>query len=170
MAEIPKVFFVDSGLVYDGDLATVITGLDHLENEEVYGIADGEPIGPLLVASGQVTIPTAAYKVMLGLPFKTTIKTLEPDIGAPNGSAYGQPKEVHKITAHFIETGKGVKMGTDSDNLRDTPDLDGKGLHTIDSSVSISDGYGTAQVTVEQENALPLFLSAISYDVSPGDE
>ena len=164
------VFFIDSGLIYSGSATTVITGLDHLEGCIVYGLADGVPVGPFTVSSGSITLLTAVTKAMIGLRYKTTVKTLEPNIGGDNGDSYGQPKEVHGVTAHFIGTGADVKMGIDPDNLQDLPELDETGLKTLDSHVSIDDGYDTAQVTVEQEAALPMYLASISYDVSPGDE
>lgn len=164
-----SVFFIDSGLNYTGVPITVVSGLNHLESETVYGLADGTPVGPFIVSGGEITLSTAASNITIGLKYKTRIKTLEPDVGALNGTSYGQPKEVHNITASFVASGKGVKIGLDIDNLQDIPELDMVGLATLEADISVSDGYTTAQVIIEQEQALPMFLSAINYDVAPGD-
>lgn len=39
--DLEDAYFVDCGLTYEGDPATVITGLDHLQREEVTYLADG---------------------------------------------------------------------------------------------------------------------------------
>ena len=163
------IVYLDSALSYSGVATTTITGLSHLEGKTVYALADGLSVGPFIVSSGQITLNTAASNVVVGLKYKTTIKLLEPDFQTETGTTYGQPKEVHKATAYFIDTGSGVQIGTASDEMKGIPDL-GFGLTTCETSVLISDGDKTGQVIVEQEAALPMYLAAVYYDISPGDE
>lgn len=47
--------------------ASTVLGLDHLEGESVYAWADGAPQGPFTVASGAITLSSAAATVHAGL-------------------------------------------------------------------------------------------------------
>src|SRR5690606_5043865 len=49
-------FHVDCGLSYDGAAITTVTGLDHLEGEEVVVLADGGVINDLTVSGGSITL------------------------------------------------------------------------------------------------------------------
>ncbi len=158
-----KVFHVDCGAVYEGDAATTITGLDYLEGETVAVLADGVSVGPKVVTNGEITLTTAATKVIVGLPYTTTVKTLPPDPGVVK-------KRALNPVLHFIDTGKGVKYGPDEDRLKDVPDLTEGELETVDIPVSIPGGYDTeGQIIVETSEPLPMFLASILYDVTGGD-
>ncbi|HUT76765.1 MAG TPA: hypothetical protein VM285_03710, partial [Polyangia bacterium] len=77
---------VDSSLTFASP-GTTITGLDHLEGQDVSVVGDGaiiaSPNNPaytvLTVASGQITVPAAYTVAVVGLPFTTDIQTLEID-------------------------------------------------------------------------------------------
>lgn len=65
----------DSFYHYSGAAATSITGLDHLEGESVVVWADGVDVGPLTVASGTITLTTAAAEVIAGLSYNGRFKS-----------------------------------------------------------------------------------------------
>jgi hypothetical protein len=75
-----QAFFVDCGITYDGAATTAIDGLDHLEGQTVYALADGLVQGPFTVASGAITLTTAAQVVHVGLRITADIETLALDV------------------------------------------------------------------------------------------
>ncbi|MCP4991634.1 MAG: hypothetical protein GY928_37915, partial [Colwellia sp.] len=89
-------FFVDSGLTYDGAPATIISGLDHLEGEEVAILSDGYTVPDQVVTSGSITLDVAASKVHVGLRYTPAIETL--DIDTPSESVKAQNISVSKVT------------------------------------------------------------------------
>lgn len=77
--DIEDAFFVDCGLTYDGTAVTTISGLDHLEGEELAVLADGNVVEGMVVASGEIELPFAASKVHAGLPYTGTLRLLPLD-------------------------------------------------------------------------------------------
>jgi hypothetical protein len=56
--------------------AAAVTGLSHLEGQEVWALADGHVFGPLTVASGQITLPIPVAAGTVGIwhpPVATTL-------------------------------------------------------------------------------------------------
>lgn len=56
--------------------ADIISGLEHLEGEQVMILADGNVIDDLTVAVGQVTLPYTAARVHIGLYYDAEVETL----------------------------------------------------------------------------------------------
>ncbi len=110
-------FYVDSGLTYDGSPATTISGLDHLEGEEVAILADGYVHPNLTVASGQITLQAAASVINIGLPYTATMKTMPIEAGAADGIAQGKTMRINNIVMRLYETGPGLYYGPDVNNL-----------------------------------------------------
>jgi hypothetical protein len=82
-------YYSDSVITYDGSSTTSITGLDHLEGETVKVFADGAIRADATVASGAITLTTAASVVQIGLGYYHLIKTLKLEGGNPAGTAVG---------------------------------------------------------------------------------
>lgn len=76
LAVMPDMFYVDSGLSYDGAPATVFSGLDHLEGETVTALTDGAVHPDMTVTGGSVTLNYTASKVHIGLRYNSRLKTL----------------------------------------------------------------------------------------------
>ncbi len=87
-------FYVDSGLTYSGGPATTITGLDHLEGQEVMILADGKVVTGKVVTAGAVTLPTAASIVHVGLAYKHVYESLKLAQGARGGTSVNKVKGV----------------------------------------------------------------------------
>ena len=96
-AAVADCFHVDCGLTYDGDPATIISGLDHLEGETVQVVADGMVLPPRAVADGKITLSRAASKVHVGLGYEAAMTPTMPDVGAPDGSAWGRSKRIQRL-------------------------------------------------------------------------
>ena len=69
-------WFVDSGLSYEGDPVSSLSGLDHLEGKEVIILADGGVIPGKIVVSGSVDLGQSASKIIVGLPKEFEMETL----------------------------------------------------------------------------------------------
>lgn len=112
-------YFVDSGITYDGAATTSITGLDHLEGEEVVVLADGSVVAGLTVASGAITLPNEASKVHVGLAYESEIENLPPAIDLQDvGSARGRPIKASRAFIQ-VEKTRGIQVGPDRTSLTD---------------------------------------------------
>ncbi|PCJ98657.1 MAG: hypothetical protein COA45_07565 [Zetaproteobacteria bacterium] len=69
-----------------GAPASVWSGLDHLEGEEVSIVADGAVLAPQMVAGGQITLAEPASTIEIGLPYTHIIEPLPPNEVAKVGS------------------------------------------------------------------------------------
>ena len=109
-------YYSDSLVTYDGAAATVITGLDHLEGETVKILADGGIVADKTVASGSITLDTAAEVVQVGLGFTHKLKFLRFEGGNAAGTAVGKTKRIVGITFVFLNSHT-VQFGPDENNL-----------------------------------------------------
>ncbi len=107
-------FFVDSGLTYEGAATTTISGLDHLEGEDVVALADGDVVENLTVSGGSVTLAVAASKVHVGLPFTAEIENLPPAVDLDEvGSGRGRPMKASGVYIQLERT-RGLQVGSAS--------------------------------------------------------
>lgn len=102
--DVADAFMVDCGLTYDGDPVESVGGLGHLEGETVSILADGVIYRDEVVTGGVVTIPTAASKWHVGLPYTAIAETLEIDAGGRDGSVTGRRKRVNSVIFSVLET------------------------------------------------------------------
>jgi hypothetical protein len=110
-------FFVDCGLTYDGAPATSITGLDHLEGEEVAVLVDGAVHPNRTVVSGAITLQLAGSVVNVGIAYTATIKTMPIEAGAADGTAQGKQTRINNIVIKMHETGPGLWYGPDTSTM-----------------------------------------------------
>ena len=105
-------FFVDCGVTYDGAKTTSITGLDHLEGQDVSVLADGDVLVGLFVDGGAVTLPRPASKVHVGLAYESEIENLPPAIDLQDvGSARGRPIKASRLFVQLEKT-RGIEAGS----------------------------------------------------------
>ena len=113
-------FFVDYGLIYEGAPTKEISGLEINEGRTVAVLADGAvPFSPDLrpvVTDGKITIPIAASKVVVGLPYMSILQPMLVEAGAPEGTAQGRRKRAHKVFFRVQDT-RGVSVGPSMDKL-----------------------------------------------------
>ena len=98
-----STLFTDATLTYDGPAATIISGLDHLENMTVQIVGDGAVFPDQVVAGGKLTLPQAAAKVEVGLGYTSTLETMRPEVPV-GGSSQGLPKHWATVTVRLLET------------------------------------------------------------------
>jgi hypothetical protein len=150
-------------------MVTAISGLDHLEGEEVTVQVDGGlPAGTQVytVSSGAITLAHKAGVVHVGLPKDPLIKLL------PLNDGLG-PMKTRRIYLTIVRLYRsmGFKVGFDLDDLYevvlDTPDAP-KGLpielFTGDKKIEAISGWdttGNQQLILTQDQPLPLTILAV---------
>ena len=163
------VYCVDCGITYTGVATTTITGLDHLDGETVRAVCDGAEVTGLVVSGGSVTLPRAASKVSIGLPFTPVIETLDVDTPTAMGSIRASDKSVSKVVME-VEDSRGGWVGpklsdgsvSTMTEIKPRFDADGYGpipLRTFKQEVFIDPQWGTSGgLRVEQRSAFPLTI------------
>lgn len=124
----------DDFIVYSGAPATNISGLSHLEGEDVVVWGDGKDYSPgttsqttYTVSSGAITLDTPVENAVIGLPY--TAQWQSSKLGmqpGPGGTQLNQLKIINElgIVGAFLHY-KGLQFGPDFDNLDDMPAVEG---------------------------------------------
>jgi hypothetical protein len=136
-----------------------MSGLDHLEGEEVVGLANGDVFGAT-VTSGSVTLPKSASRVHVGLPIVADLETL----GHPH---HGFEHLVTEVTLVVYQS-RGGFVGPDVAHLREAKWRTSEGynestqLRTGEINIVITQSWNReGRVFVRQVDPLPLTVSAI---------
>lgn len=108
--------FVDCGLRYQGAATNLIYNLGHLEGEDVYGLADNRPFGPVTVTNASIRLDFTASNVVVGLGFDSDAEINSLEAGAQNGTAQGKPKRINQLKARLWASATG-QIGTWNSNL-----------------------------------------------------
>lgn len=126
----------DSFLIYSGSAASTITGLSHLEGEDVVVFADGMAlrdsdgdIATFTVSSGSITLTDAGSSVSVeeacvGLAYTARFRGTKMAYAAALGTALTQLKRITQIAPIAVNLhNKGVRYGPDFTNLDDMPSV-----------------------------------------------
>lgn len=166
---IEDAFFVDCGLTYDGDPATVIFGLDHLEGETVTILADGMTHPTRVVTVGSITLTRAASKVQAGYSAPCDIVKMRIEAGGANGPAQSKIKRVDKLNIRFVNTlgGKYGEWGGRLDQLMfrkpsDPMDVALQPFTGDKTNLAWPDGY-TRDGRLEYYNDEPLPVTIVAF-------
>ena len=171
-------FYVDCGLTYDGSAVTTISGLDHLEGEEVAILADGYVHPNRTVVSGEITLLKAASVVNIGLAYTATMKTMPLEAGAADGTAQGKTMRINNIVLRLFETGPGLWYGPDTTTMDEyqtrgssSPMDEPVPLFTGDTKLLAWPGeyQQSPQITVQHRLPLPCTLIAVMPQVTTYD-
>lgn len=169
-AAIEDSFYVDCGVTYNDTATTTITGLGHLEGSEgdtVAYLADGLP-GTAVITGGTLTLPTAASKVHVGLPFTTDIKTLPLSMMRADAFGTGKQKNINQVWVRVFE-GAAFKAGYDENNLRDSRSpADGVTANDLVQVTLPGNWNDDGQILVRQDEPTPLTVSGITLEVASG--
>ena len=168
-------YFVDCGITYTGAATATITGLSHLEGRTVDALADGRVVTGLVVASGSVTLPVAAAKVHVGLPYTSQVSPMRIDSDGQLGMYAGKVRRVAEIVLRVRKT-LGISY---TNELQSTYDVEVAGtadqraaatpLQTKDKNIHFhGDLTYDSSLTVKQTLPLPFILQGIipKYEVS----
>ncbi len=110
-------YFVDSGIIYQNILTSIITGLSHLEGRVVSILADGEVLENQRVSGGQVALSTPARNVRVGLPYISKATPMRMDV-AFNGTTLGSIKKIPELVFSVHDT-LNMQYGDSDNNLFD---------------------------------------------------
>jgi hypothetical protein len=161
-------FFVDSGLVYSGAPADVISNLYHLEGREVTILADGAVHPTRTISGGSITLNDDYSKVSVGLPYVATLKTNRIEAGGTIGTAQGRIKRISKVIIRLLDT-LGIKVGPSVDKLETINFRKGSDpmdapppIFTGDKEVNWRGGYETdGSIMIISDQPLPATVVAI---------
>lgn len=124
-------WIADSAVSYTGAATATITGLSHLEGEEVVVWANGADETPddangdqqlLTVSSGEIALPMAKTNVVVGLPFNADWQSTKLAYSAAAGTALAQLKRTDHIAFILSDVhNRGLFFGRDFSNLDALP-------------------------------------------------
>lgn len=153
---------------------TTLSGLSHLEGEEVSILGDGNVMPRQTVVNGAITLPNAVTRAIVGLPYRCRAKTLP--LIVPDAGIEGRRKRIVAVSPRLINS-RGLKMGDGYDRLYDmkerTTEMWGRptalqdGVH----HQSIGTTWDEEAFTYfELDDPLPVTLLSLVQDVEVGDE
>ena len=102
--ELKDVPYLDSAMRYQGDETTVITGLSHLEGEQVRVTSRGALHEDSVVSDGKVTLQYPITDGWVGLPYSAYFETLERDFGDRQVSVKVARVRIHKLMLYLLRT------------------------------------------------------------------
>lgn len=136
----PVAKLADAFYQYSGSATTTITGLSHLEGEEVVcwgwntttpftddeGNVVGRDFGTFTVASGQITgLSASVTDACVGLSYRARWKSSKQAFAAALGTPLNQSKKIDHVGLILADAhAKGLKYGPDFDRLDEMPDVE----------------------------------------------
>lgn len=171
---INDAFFVDCGLKYKGAPIQTVTGLNHLEGQEVIALADGNVEIGLLVQNGQVKLPYAMSNIAIGLKYQSKAITLPVAGPQQDGTLFGRRRGNLNAMIDVLYSGA-AKVGN-AGNADWQPEIveqllkTGSGLFgseielrsgVIACDISGSWSEGDAKAIIETDEPLPLLVRAL---------
>jgi len=172
-SDITEYIGLDSSICYNGASTSSVSGLDHLEGEDVYALVDGAVQGPFTVSSGAITLEEAGEVICAGIRRTADAQTL-PLVAEIE--AYGQStfKSIKKVTLRVYRSIR-FFAGDNADRLyeakvRTTESYgDPISLQTGEIEVAIgTDWDETGQLIVRTQDPLPLTVSSMTLHVAVG--
>jgi hypothetical protein len=86
-----RMVYLDSAILIERNPATTsVTGLSHLNGTTVQILADGAVVPSKTVASGSITLDSAAAKVVVGIPYISKLQPSKIEIAMQDGTAQGR--------------------------------------------------------------------------------
>jgi hypothetical protein len=168
-----------------------VSGLNHLEGLTVAILADGSVVNNQVVTNGSITLPVAASKIVIGLPYICQAQTMYLEAPSKDGTTQNRRKLITSVGLR-VEASRGVSIGADQpdssaqqnyapttwtnmlevkERSNSTTAGNAVPLFTGDYYKNISSGWDLrGQVAVQQIYPLPAnILSTIAY-VDIGDD
>lgn len=113
---IAEAHYVDCALRYVGTAISTVYGFAHLEGrEDIYGLADGIPVGPFTVENGAITLQNAAENIIIGIGFDSEGETSALENGAQDGTSMGKPRRYNAMSVNVWDS-YGGEIGTWNEN------------------------------------------------------
>jgi hypothetical protein len=146
-----------------------------LNGKQVVILADGNVLPAQTLASTTLTLPTAASRIHVGLPYVSQVETLKPEFNLGDGTLQDRKIMIPKVSVRFMNT-RGGWIGTGENDLIEMmfPGLPVPGallqLQDIMHEEIVPCRYKKdGGVFFEQRDPLPVTILAIIPQVVPGD-
>ena len=164
---------VDSGLTWDGGLATILGGLEHLAGKTVQIVGDGAVYPTQVVpASGELVVSPGVYKAYVGIGFTPKLVSNRPEVPMPGGgTSQGLKKRWNKIIVRMLNT-TGITINGQVYAWRVPEDLMGSPPSPKSMDVDIMNiGWDTeGRITIAQPLPLPAHLVALTGTLVVSDD
>lgn len=178
-------WYVDAGKLQTfGSPTATITGLSHLEGKNVSVWADnavGTPIinsstnAPMKVTGGQITLQIPASRVLVGLPFTSTLVPQRVDTNLQDGTSQGRRMRIPRINLKVYQS-TGGEVSTDgvkwfplaSRSLTDVMDSSPPVLNGYERAYASSNWADGVDLYVRQSQPVPFTVAAlvVNFEVS----
>lgn len=122
--------------VYAAGSSTTITGLTHLEGQDVVAWGNSKYQGSLTVSGGSVTLPEACTNRCAGLTYQARFKSAKLAYVVDPGKTTGltKPKRINAIAPLMLDThARGLRYGPDFDTLSYMPEVERGAVIDLDS-------------------------------------
>jgi hypothetical protein len=160
-------WFLDSALSYSGVSTTTLSGLDHLEGEDV-AVFDGDGYaGTFTVSSGAITLDEAVTYAVVGLDYSSKGEPMNLELSYQQGTTMSTKKRVTSAVLNLYKT-KGGQAGPTEDDLYDIEyDSWDDEYFTGRKDVSMNSGSGREKsVFFLQHHGLPMGVTSIVPELS----
>jgi hypothetical protein len=153
-------WYVDSGVLRTfGSPTSTITGLSHLEGKAVSVWADNA-VGSLIVSQptvvgGQITLQIPASRVLVGLPFTSTLVPQRVDTNLQDGTSQGRRMRIPRINLKVYQS-TGGELSTDGANW--FPLVSRTLTDNMDSSPPVLNGYERAYASSNWADGVDLYV------------
>tara|TARA_R110002096_G_C14628980_1_gene724745 strand:- start:896 stop:2899 length:2004 start_codon:yes stop_codon:yes gene_type:complete len=170
-----EVFYVEvesSTALTDSSVTSLVggsptlTGLDHLEGQEVDVKADGAYQGKFIVSGGEVTITRDADTIEAGLAYEPIIKTMPLNIGLANGPNAASKKRIARAAIHLFEANGVIVNGQRlADKTIGVDQFDAPIPQTGFKRITLSGWSLEADITITQTTPMPMTILSIGNEV-----
>jgi hypothetical protein len=167
-------FIVDCGLTYEGPAADTISGLWHLEGEEVAILADGADVAPQTVTDGTIVLDNEASTIHIGLAIHADLEGLPLILEALAAAGQADLKNVSEVLLR-VRDSAGIMAGPSFDKLRELPARSNENYDTPPRlkngvvRITIDNEWGIdSRVCIRQTQPLPLTIAAMTLRVKVG--
>lgn len=166
--------YSQAALIYDGASTSTLSGLDHLEGEEVNVKTDGFAHPVRTVTSGEITLQAACTKAVVGIQNPYQAVTFPMEAGASAGTAQGKMKRVQTLQLSLLSS-QGGKLGpalgeTDAIEYDEGLMSEAPPLFTGQRRFTFPGGYDReAAIAIEGFDDFPFTLRAIFPEMVTND-
>jgi hypothetical protein len=153
-------WFVDSGKLQTfGSPTATITGLSHLEGQTVSVWADNA-VGSLIVTqptvvSGSITLQLPASRVLVGLPFTSTLSPSRIAAQMQDGTSLGRKMRIPRMNVKVYQSLAGEYS---TDQITWNPLVSRTTSDAMDSSPAVINGFERAYVSSNWSDGVDLFI------------
>lgn len=167
--------FMDSSIIVTSESGTnEVTGLEHLEGQEVRILADGQWHPNLTVTNGKLTLQFSAKHIIVGLPYMAKIQTPNLEMQLKDGTLQGRNKKISKVVLRLYNS-LNASIGSNFDLMDDIrfDHYSGSGnvpLFTGDKEVQMPNGgfNNEGRICLKHDCPYPFQLQSIAFEVTLG--